>query len=62
MMLQAQTLTRGRRYIDERECSTPREAEDFRRDFERLTGLSPDEVLIVPTCSPRAVQAFRPRA
>lgn len=57
MMLQAQCLVRGRVVdYENRECSTPREAEEFRIYFERIHGVGPEDVQVVSLCGRYAVK------
>jgi hypothetical protein len=52
MILQAQAITpRGLVLaIENRDVHTPAEAEEFRRDFERITNRTPQEVRVVSVC------------
>jgi hypothetical protein len=57
MILQAQTIVRGMVWdYENRECSTPREAAEFRDYFERAHGVGPDVVQVVSACGRLAVK------
>lgn len=58
MILQAQAHVEGTVLdYENRECSTPREAEEFRGYFERIHECGPDNVRVVSACGRLAIKA-----